>query len=340
MYLIIDSSINLLEDVSKNSDRLRITYDDMPVNEHFFLLKAFIYYDGKDDLTKRIIVKYPSVLLAKDTVIHNCLIVDNIYNIVVTPNINQHSIVFDMDLMKSKEFFSFETLIEAKDITNSNTYELISRIENVKNYKTLDLKSLGSAPAIGNLFLTIIAAAFSIIVSFIATDSTNIIGNSHYKKTLLYKGSVVVFGDELEGKQDMADSSVSTMLNRYAVKTNSKNLLNDFKNQSDFIIKGFYANIEADSIISVASDNLSVLQLSNLIDTMNGKVYSYKLKNNFSVEFTYSELWEIRIMLLLAFVIGLSLIYVLYEIKKTSQIRDAINTVSKFKGSKVTKNKS
>lgn len=141
LYFIEEDQINFYERLAKDFKEINITYKGTPVNEEFFLLRGFIFCVGRKDITKEHIKKGINIQLDNKSIWHNAKLISTSHDLGVTEEIrNQNELMFELELMKNKDFVYFEAIGEAKD----NKYKLGHRIANIPPIKKEGLKSIKS----------------------------------------------------------------------------------------------------------------------------------------------------------------------------------------------------
>ena len=130
-------SIGLLSDLIKNFKDISISYQNTPIKENLFLLKASIFNDGNMDIDDQMVKKPLSIVLYDGFKWMDLKLIDVSPNVQCSYSIKNYkkSLVWDLGLFRIGEYISFETLIEApmsfktsEDIINKIGFD--SRIAN------------------------------------------------------------------------------------------------------------------------------------------------------------------------------------------------------------------
>lgn len=142
----------LVKKISKSFDTINISYENKPISESLILLKGCILNDGNCDIDKAIIHKPLEMGLPDGYKFVEVKQTDCSENINAVYNIDNEKLVFNWDLLKSNEFFSFDVLIEANTVLIDNNsskklkkvelkdfYQFNHRITNLKELNKVDL---------------------------------------------------------------------------------------------------------------------------------------------------------------------------------------------------------
>jgi hypothetical protein len=93
-----------------------------------FLLRGFIFCNGRKDITKPDIHKNVHVEILDDTATwRDCKIISSSVDLNAKPILNGNELLFDFDLLKNEDFIYFEALGESK----TTLYDIRHRIVNV-----------------------------------------------------------------------------------------------------------------------------------------------------------------------------------------------------------------
>ncbi|WP_343321561.1 hypothetical protein [Sphingobacterium multivorum] len=141
-----NASISLFETIVKNIDDIEIKYLGRKVDENLVLFKGTFFNLGNVDIEKSIIHKPLELVLPENYNWVMCKIIDSSNGLEISCNLIDNKVVFQWDLLKDGEYFTFDCLVEQKfendnlqlhDIKKEifNDFKVNHRITNLKDIK-------------------------------------------------------------------------------------------------------------------------------------------------------------------------------------------------------------
>ncbi|MEA3476379.1 MAG: hypothetical protein U9R23_08085 [Candidatus Cloacimonadota bacterium] len=106
------SCISLFKAIVKNLDDIEIKYQGNIIGENLILLKGTIFNNGNADIDKAIVHKPLTLTLPDNYSWINYKVIDSSDGLVVNVKKVENSLQFNWDLLKEREFFSIDCLIE------------------------------------------------------------------------------------------------------------------------------------------------------------------------------------------------------------------------------------
>ncbi len=169
-----NSCISLFKAVVKNLDEIEIKFKGKKIDENLIIFKGTIFNTGNTDIDQSIVHQPVTLTLPSNYHWIQSSILDKSEGLNVEYKIVGADLIFEWDLLKEKEYFTFDSLIEYKAEKNEdkNLEELsdISRrltsdlklSHRISHLKTIQKKNLPSKPMslAGQIFLSLYLLAF------------------------------------------------------------------------------------------------------------------------------------------------------------------------------------
>jgi hypothetical protein len=114
IILLKNASISLFRTIVKNLDDIEINYKGNKINENLILFKATFFNSGNIDIERSIIHKPLEIELPKNYTWISHKLIDLSEGLQVKANISENKLIFEWDLLKEGEYFTFDSLIECK----------------------------------------------------------------------------------------------------------------------------------------------------------------------------------------------------------------------------------
>lgn len=146
-----NTSISLFKTIVKNLDDIEINYQGKKINENLILFKGTFFNNGNIDIEKSIIHKPLEIELPKNYtwVMHK--LIDSSDGLEINSNLIDNRLVFQWDLLKEGEYFTFDSLVEYQtekdDLDKSDVGKKL--LKNIKiNHRITDLKNVSKENSI------------------------------------------------------------------------------------------------------------------------------------------------------------------------------------------------
>ncbi|MVM28650.1 hypothetical protein GO755_01305 [Spirosoma sp. HMF4905] len=310
IYLVIDSDINLYQQIVRNVNGLTINYEGALVGKSTRLVKGFVFYKGKEDITDERIKSPLRLQFTEKTKIYDCKILGLSEALKVDITILDNAIEFNFDLLKDEEYFYFETFFEPE--TDESKYTLINRISNIpKSIPTLNYFDITWRNETSNfpVFMLFMLGGFMLFDTskFPHNEKYELhISKENFVKNVYYKGSLVNT-DSINKATDSLDklyqTNVTKIFKKYPVskinesaKTvigelnqNMINYYNGYATNENF----FVAYRKSDTLLNTILYSKDII-LSNFLILFK-EMGPYKLNDEYSVKYDY--VYKIRIYL-------------------------------------------
>jgi len=130
-----NSSISLFKTVVKNLDDIEIKFQGKRIDENLILFKGTFFNNGNVDIDKSIVHKPLEIELPADYSWIRHKLIDSSDGLIINSTINENKLIFDWDLLKEGEFFTFDSLVEYKNISETDASELDFTKRLIKNMK-------------------------------------------------------------------------------------------------------------------------------------------------------------------------------------------------------------
>ncbi|SCY99575.1 hypothetical protein [Flavobacterium caeni] len=186
LFYVEERQINLQEDLLKNFNNLKITYDDTEINSKISYIKGSIICYGDKDLTDD---NNEIEIAVHDYNWLNFKITRESKGLNIDANVTKEKILLNFGLLKSKEFFEFEGLVEKSSSDNTQSFKLnffhrIANLPEIKQIKGDDIKN-----ASRSILYSLVMAGFSLffIHDIVNVDKYDLAGfNSQTGKNIEY----------------------------------------------------------------------------------------------------------------------------------------------------------
>lgn len=132
-----NKQINVQEDLLKNFKDLTIKYREQEINSNLIFIKGFIICDGDKDITSE--NNFIEIISPNDTKWVDFKIISKSKGLTEKSSFENNSAIIKFDLLKSKENYEFEGIIEKSSNTKNETIKLdfFHRIPNLNRIETL-----------------------------------------------------------------------------------------------------------------------------------------------------------------------------------------------------------
>jgi hypothetical protein len=140
-----NTSISLFKTIVKNLDDIEINYQGKKINENLILFKGTFFNNGNIDIEKSIIHKPLEVELPANYTWVMYKLIDTSDGLEIKSILNGNKLVFEWDLLKEGEFFTFDSLVEYKSDKDDPYGSDIGKklLKNIKiNHRITDLKNI------------------------------------------------------------------------------------------------------------------------------------------------------------------------------------------------------
>lgn len=177
LIFIKNNSISLFERVVKNLDDLEIKFKGKKIDENLILFKGTFFNIGNTDIDKSIIHKPLEIELPPSYKWVQYKFVKKSQNLNLELSQIDNKLIFDWDLMKEGEFFTFDSIIEYQS-PNDNALETDKIEENLLdkiklNHRIKDLKNIKiekSFPQIASNYVLLFGIVLSLILMMFAAS--------------------------------------------------------------------------------------------------------------------------------------------------------------------------
>lgn len=174
IIFILKGSISLFNTIVKNLDDLEIKFHGKKIDENLILFKGSFFNNGNVDIDKSIVHKPIELELPSNYNLVKHKIIDVSEGLHIKSKEKQNKLIFEWDLFKEAEYFTFYCLIEYKSSKNANDQIDISNelVKNIKiNHRISDLKNVNKEyslpkpmPIKGLIILSIFLISMSIVL--------------------------------------------------------------------------------------------------------------------------------------------------------------------------------
>lgn len=141
-----NNSISLFKSVVKNLEDVEITFKGKKINENLILFKGTFFNNGNFDIDKSIVHKPLEIELPDNYFWIRHKLVDKSNDLIINSVTTDNKLVFNWDLLKEGEYFTFESLVEYKskpEETNPLLNATKGLIKNMKiNHRITNLKKV------------------------------------------------------------------------------------------------------------------------------------------------------------------------------------------------------
>lgn len=162
-----NNSISLFKTVVKNLEDVEIKFQGKKIDENLILFKGTFFNNGNFDIDKSIVHKPLEIELPENYTWIRHKLVEKSDDLILSSKINNHKLIFEWDLLKEGEYFTFESLVEYKSKPEDKNPELdVTRglTKNMKiNHRITNLKNIDKRNTIprplslsGTIFFSII----------------------------------------------------------------------------------------------------------------------------------------------------------------------------------------
>lgn len=140
--------ISLFKSIVKEIEDIEIKYKDKVIDENLIIYKGTFFNSGNSDIDKTIIHQPLLIKLPEGYIWTKAKIIDKSNDIAIKESIDNNQLIFNWDILKENEYFTFDSIIEYKpssdkdDISNDfNITRNLSR--NIRfNHRITNLKSI------------------------------------------------------------------------------------------------------------------------------------------------------------------------------------------------------
>ncbi|MDN4166699.1 hypothetical protein QWY31_14405 [Cytophagales bacterium LB-30] len=146
-----NASISLFKTIVKNLDDIEINFQGKKISENLILFKGTFFNNGNIDIEKTIIHKPLDIELPTNYSWVRHKIIDTSDGLEVKSALNNNKLIFEWDLLKEGEFFTFDSLVEYKTEKEDNDTSDIGKklLKNIKiNHRITDLKNVSKENSI------------------------------------------------------------------------------------------------------------------------------------------------------------------------------------------------
>lgn len=146
-----NSSISLFKTIVKNLDDIEINFQGKKIGENLILFKGTFFNNGNIDIDKSVVHKPIEIELPEDFDWVRHKIIASSDGLSVTSQVNQNKLVFEFDLLKEGEYFTFDSLVEYNSTSgNDDNRDIAKRLYNqIKiSHRITDLKKISKENSI------------------------------------------------------------------------------------------------------------------------------------------------------------------------------------------------
>jgi hypothetical protein len=334
IYFVVDEDINLREEIKKGIEGLDITFNGVKVNENSYLLKAFIFYIGKDDIVRDNVKKNLNLQLPEGSIIHDHKILFTKNDLEIKSVTTSEIIDFDFDLIKDKEYFYFELFATLGKSNIPIPYKLNYRIINIKpslitSYSALMDKSIFN--------FTYWFPFMIVLFVFLETFILRIQVNAHNFDTIFYSNGNIVNIDSIMSFTTRKSAVITPgNITEESAQTKVDSLgrvLYETTNQIDDILLSTDAYTRSDSLIK----NGLFRKYSDYYLLVNGELGPIKLNEKYSVKYTYGNLSKIAMISAYVCFTGgtIAFFLMLTSYFSNHKLKYMLNEIKKFKAKKI-----
>lgn len=141
-----NSCISLFKAVVKNLDDIEINFQGKRIDENLILFKGTFFNNGNIDIDQSIVHKPLEIELPAEYSWIRHKLIDSSDGLNVNSSINGNKLIFEWDLLKESEYFTFDSLVEFKNTNKEkNSEDDFTRglIKNMKiNHRITNLKKV------------------------------------------------------------------------------------------------------------------------------------------------------------------------------------------------------
>ncbi len=148
LLFIEHNCISLFKSIVKELEDIEIKYKDKVIDENLIMFKGTLFNSGNSDIDKSIIHKPLSISLPSNYTWTKAKIIDKSIDVVINDSIENNHLVFNWDILKENEYFTFDSIIEYKPTpdnkSNSDDYDITRELSrNIDfNHRITNLKSI------------------------------------------------------------------------------------------------------------------------------------------------------------------------------------------------------
>lgn len=206
LTLVKQSTIGLFNNIAKNFNEISITYKSEPIKENVIYLKASIVNDGDIDIDGKNVEKplnitlNPGLKWIKTKV--TCASPELNCNTEITAN--QTVLNFNFGLIRKKEFFQFESLIETEDskINAEEIYNSMKISHRISNTQKVNITSLLSEEQITSKKKRIKTFGFTIGGQLIFLLALFLVQMLYLKDSPIYYKDTTNYSYEVKARSD------------------------------------------------------------------------------------------------------------------------------------------
>lgn len=162
-----NTSISLFKTIVKNLDDIEINFQGKKIQENLILFKGTFFNNGNVDIEKSVIHKPIEIELPNNYNWVSFKIIDTSEDLDVKIEQNNNKLIFNWDLLKEGEFFTFDSLLEYKPEDQEKEVISIGRrlLKDLKiSHRITDLKSINKENSIRKPFTITGLIFFSIFL--------------------------------------------------------------------------------------------------------------------------------------------------------------------------------
>ena len=171
LTLVKQSTLGLFNNIAKNFDEISILYKAEPIKENVIYLKASFLNDGDIDIDGKTVEKTLNLELKNDLKWIKAKVTQTSPELICNSEIleTKQNLRFNFGLMRKREFFQFEALVETNDskIEADDIYENILISHRIANTQKVNITSLLSEEQIVRKKKKMKSMGFTIGMEFI-----------------------------------------------------------------------------------------------------------------------------------------------------------------------------
>lgn len=165
--------ISLFKSIVKELDDIEIKYKNKIIGENLIMFKGTFFNSGNADIDKTMVHKPLLIKLPEDYIWTKAKIVDKSNDVVIKESIDNNQLIFNWDILKENEYFTFDSIIEYKPDPDkdsiSDDYDITRKLSRnisfnhrITNLKSINKERLPSKPMgfIGMFFLSLYMLCF------------------------------------------------------------------------------------------------------------------------------------------------------------------------------------
>jgi hypothetical protein len=173
-----NASISLFKTIVKNLDDIEIKFNGNKINENLILFKGTFFNSGNVDIENSIVHKPLEIELPSNYNWVSHKLIDMSEGLGLKAQVNGSKLIFDWDLLKEGEYFTFDSLIEYKSSKDDHANSDIGKqlVKNLTiNHRITDLKKVNKENSIprpmhfsGLIFMSLFILGFAFGLFYIS----------------------------------------------------------------------------------------------------------------------------------------------------------------------------